>query len=345
MGIAYDVFGNGKTAVKVNWSKYLQSAANDGVYINANKASTFAQTANRAWTDGNKNFVARLRPEEPGGAGQPRGGRRPVRRAGQRELLRVLAESLARHGDHREPGAPERLGRASVRLAVQRVGAAADRAARVGGSSATAAARGATSPTPTTARVAAADFDTYTMTVPTTIRGCRTAASRSRSALLNPSGAGPGGQLPHARQRLRRRDRLLAGRRAHGQRADQQRTDAAGRLHHRRRHARQLRGHREGSPNCSSCSASSRRSRRATCEEPWLAAWRGLVNYTVPKIDVQVSGILRSTAEHLGDQRPGVERRVGDGQPDRAEQRRAAGARPAARGQRAERDGQLGVAG
>jgi hypothetical protein len=29
-------------------------------------------------------------------------------------------------------------------------------------------------------------------------------------------------------------------------------------------------------------------------KEPWLWAWRGLVSYTVPKIDVQVSGILRS---------------------------------------------------
>ena len=57
MGLAYDVFGNGKTAIKVNLSKYLQSAANDGVYISTNKASTFAQTANRAWNDGNGNFV------------------------------------------------------------------------------------------------------------------------------------------------------------------------------------------------------------------------------------------------------------------------------------------------
>jgi len=57
MGAAYDVFGNGKTAIKVNWSKYFQSAANDGVYIGTNPASTFAQTATRQWTDGNKNFV------------------------------------------------------------------------------------------------------------------------------------------------------------------------------------------------------------------------------------------------------------------------------------------------
>jgi hypothetical protein len=56
MGMAYDVFGNGKTAVKVNLSKYWQYAANDGVYIGTNPASTFAQTANRAWTD-NGNFI------------------------------------------------------------------------------------------------------------------------------------------------------------------------------------------------------------------------------------------------------------------------------------------------
>jgi hypothetical protein len=29
-------------------------------------------------------------------------------------------------------------------------------------------------------------------------------------------------------------------------------------------------------------------------EEPWLTAWRGLATYTVPKIDVQISAILRS---------------------------------------------------
>ena len=55
MGMAYDIFGNGRTAIKANVSKYWQYAANDGVYIGTNPASTFAQTANRAWTD-NGNF-------------------------------------------------------------------------------------------------------------------------------------------------------------------------------------------------------------------------------------------------------------------------------------------------
>jgi hypothetical protein len=57
MGLAYDVFGDGKTAIKANLSKYWQYAANDGVYIGTNPAATFAQTANRAWTDTNRDFV------------------------------------------------------------------------------------------------------------------------------------------------------------------------------------------------------------------------------------------------------------------------------------------------
>jgi hypothetical protein len=51
MGLAYDVFGNGKTAIKANLAKYWQYAANDGVYIGTNPAATFAQTSFRAWND------------------------------------------------------------------------------------------------------------------------------------------------------------------------------------------------------------------------------------------------------------------------------------------------------
>jgi hypothetical protein len=64
MGLAYDVFGNGKTAIKLNLSKYWQSAANDGVYIGTNPASTFAQTASRGWTD-NGDFVPQCDLQNP----------------------------------------------------------------------------------------------------------------------------------------------------------------------------------------------------------------------------------------------------------------------------------------
>jgi len=57
MGAAYDLFGNGKTSVKVNFSKYLETAQNGGLYTQKNLAVAFQQTTNRSWTDGNRNFI------------------------------------------------------------------------------------------------------------------------------------------------------------------------------------------------------------------------------------------------------------------------------------------------
>jgi Carboxypeptidase regulatory-like domain len=58
MGVAYDLFGNGKTAIKVNLGKYLQAATNDENYWANNPAMrTVTRVQNREWRDGNGNFV------------------------------------------------------------------------------------------------------------------------------------------------------------------------------------------------------------------------------------------------------------------------------------------------
>jgi hypothetical protein len=62
-GAAYDVFGNGKTALKMNLGKYLQAATNDENYSINNPASDFGAAArfvtstSRQWIDGNGNRI------------------------------------------------------------------------------------------------------------------------------------------------------------------------------------------------------------------------------------------------------------------------------------------------
>jgi hypothetical protein len=57
-GAAYDVFGTGRTALKVNIGKYLQNATNDENYTANNPAARIVRSVTlRGWVDGNSNFV------------------------------------------------------------------------------------------------------------------------------------------------------------------------------------------------------------------------------------------------------------------------------------------------
>jgi hypothetical protein len=60
-GVAYDLFGNGKTALKFNFGKYLAYAANDQPYTSTNPGATIVRSVQgnniRGWTDSNKNYI------------------------------------------------------------------------------------------------------------------------------------------------------------------------------------------------------------------------------------------------------------------------------------------------
>ncbi len=56
-GVAYDLFGNGKTALKVNFGKYLEPTSNNNNYILSNPITRIATTTTRGWSDANGNFT------------------------------------------------------------------------------------------------------------------------------------------------------------------------------------------------------------------------------------------------------------------------------------------------
>ena len=55
-GVAWDLFGTGKTAVKINAGRYLQNAVADNLYSGTNPLGSIPVSVSRSWTDANNNF-------------------------------------------------------------------------------------------------------------------------------------------------------------------------------------------------------------------------------------------------------------------------------------------------
>ena len=66
MGVAYDLFGNGKTALKFNLGKYMEAITATNSDLDMNPLIRTAISTTRAWTDTNKDFVPNCDLDEPG---------------------------------------------------------------------------------------------------------------------------------------------------------------------------------------------------------------------------------------------------------------------------------------
>jgi hypothetical protein len=285
------VFGDGKTAIKVNLSKYFQSAANDGVYINTNPASTFAQTATRAWTDANGNFTPDC--DLKSALAQDN------RATGGDFCAAANPSSFFAFSQNHSLGTatvvnPELLKGWGVRpydwqfsASVQqqllpRISAEFSYSRRSWGNF-----------TYTDNRaISASDFDTYTLTVPSD-RGLPNGGESISYALLNPAAFG-------------RQDNYLTKASDYGDvTAYWQGVELT--VNARTNNGLTLQGgFTSGAGTRDNCDVTAKvpellivlgvQQAISSChvQEPWLASWRGLISYTVPKIDVQVSAIPRS---------------------------------------------------
>jgi hypothetical protein len=69
IGAAYRVTGDGKTALKVSWGRYV-GAAGAGFPQQVNPANSIVTTATRTWADANRNFFPDGNPRLPGANGE-----------------------------------------------------------------------------------------------------------------------------------------------------------------------------------------------------------------------------------------------------------------------------------
>lgn len=84
LGVAYDLFGSGRTAIKLNWGRYLSYAANDSPYTSTNPGATVVRNVQaRGWTDSNRNLTVDCNLLNPNANGECAAAVGPARNFGQ----------------------------------------------------------------------------------------------------------------------------------------------------------------------------------------------------------------------------------------------------------------------
>jgi hypothetical protein len=307
MGLAYDVFGNGRTAIKANAAKYWQYAANDGVYIGTNPAATFAQTANRSWNDltfpegdpRRGNFVPDCDLNIAGASGECGGLDNAnffgFRDSGSvRSTATVVSPDLlsgwgVRPFDWQFAASVQQqlLPRVSVEFGYSR--------------------RSWGNLTFTDNRaIGPADFDEYRFTVPTN-SNLPTSGQQLTYLLLKPAAFGkvdnylaPASDYADPAVYWQGLEMSVNARTGGGLTLQGGFTTGGG--------VRDLCDLAAQLPELYSQPLGILQNKdigACRIEEPWLWAWRGLANYIVPKVDVQVSAIMRSQPNVLATNDPG----------------------------------------
>ena len=127
--LAYDLFGNGRTALKASAGKYLSAATADGIYSSQNQGLNYVRSVEPCLDRLERQLRRRLRSAESGRAEHQRHRRRRLRGADRRqpELRQPRSEYHQSRSRH-----PERLGRPAVQLELRRVRAARAASRRLG---------------------------------------------------------------------------------------------------------------------------------------------------------------------------------------------------------------------
>ena len=165
-GVAYDVFGTGKTSIKVNFGRYLEAAQNGGLFIALNPTGRLSTTTTRTWTDDDRNYVADCNLSNPAAQGPEnicRGGtmyadRMPARTSGRRSSTRRWTRACCRGG-------------ACVRATGSGVRRCSRKCSRASPSKWDTSAGGSSTPSPPiTARGRPTDHTVFGVTIPTDSR-------------------------------------------------------------------------------------------------------------------------------------------------------------------------------